>query len=293
MKRFLTPRGIFFLLVVAFIAWMLVGCIAAFVLTYPDQEEIAEQDSVSGSAVEDIGLVSKDGTKLSAWLIPKSRVNAVIILTGIRGNRTHSIKRAELYLKKGYTVLLPDLRGTGQSEGNVISFGWNERYDLEACYDLLRKKGYKNISAHGSSLGAATIIYSLKDNLKYDHVVLESSYDNIDNAFKNRTKAALPRWVAWPVYLFTEWRIKADAAQLCPEEYIKNLDSPVLYLAGDSEKQIKPEETQKIFDNIPAADKTLHIFKGAQHEDFMHRYEAEYVKVLDQFLDTHAHEEAE
>jgi alpha-beta hydrolase superfamily lysophospholipase len=280
-----------FILLLLLSGWLLGSYLGAMAVTYPNPEEIEERDSIAGFVVEDVQLTSSDNTSISAWLVPNDTSDrAVIILTGIRGNRTSNIKRAELYLKKGYTVLLPDLRGTGASGGDVISFGWNERQDLKACYDLLVKKGYKKISAHGQSLGAATIAYSINDNVKYDLVVLESCYDNIDHAFRNRV-GNWPKFVLWPMYFFTEWRIGAKAEQLYPEECLKKCNAPVLYFAGDSEKQVKLEETETIFENIASADKTLHIFEGAEHEDFMTRYEAEYIQALDQFLDKHVQAE--
>lgn len=286
----MTPRGLLALLVIMFIGWMLASFIGAMAVTYPNPVEIEERDSIAGFAVENIKVISADSIAISGWFVPNSSDRAVIILSGIRGNRMHNIGRAELYLKRDYAVLLPDLRGTGASGGDVISFGWNERHDLKACYDFLLKRGFKNISAHGQSLGAAAIAYSINDNVKYDFVVLESCYDNIDHAFRNRI-GEWPRFAVWPMYFFTEWRIGADAAQLYPEECVKKCASPVLYFAGDSEKQVRIEETEKVFNNISCADKTLHIFKGAKHEDFMNRYEEEYIQALDQFLSKH--EEAE
>lgn len=287
MKRFLTPRGILYLLVVLFIGWMLTGYISALVLTYPNAQKIEPKDSIAGFHIDSIALASSDGTKLSAWLVPNRSDSAVIILAGIRGNRTSNIERAKLYLEKGFTVLLPDLRGTGASGGDVISFGWNERKDLEACYSLLKSKGYGSISVHGISLGAATIAYSFNDNVKYDLVVLESCYDNIDHAFVNRVNGRIPSYALWPVYLFTEWRIGAKASQLDAERCLKKCSSPVLYFCGDSEKQIKQEEMQNVFNAIGSKDKVLYVFKGAEHEDFMKRYRDEYIKMLYQFLDKH------
>jgi uncharacterized protein len=286
MKRFFTLRRAVWLLFVLLTGWLLAGFLTAMAVTYPAQEDIAERDSIAGFEVKDVSLVSSDSTMLSAWLVPNGS-SAVILLAGIRGNRTSNIARAELYLKRGYTVLLPDLRGTGESGGEVISFGWNERSDLAACYAFLKMKGYDKIAVHGVSLGAATIAYSFNDKPQYDFVVMESSYDNIDNAFRNRIKRMLPKFMLWPAYFFTEWRIGAGSEDLCPAECVKQCTAPVLYMAGDEEEQVRLEETKEIFANIGSDDKELFIFKGGKHQDFLRGFEKDYTSTLNKFLDRH------
>lgn len=136
-------------------------------------------------------------------------------------------------------------------------------------------------------MGAATIAYSFKEEPSYSFVVMESCYDNIDNAFSNRVNGWLPKFMLWPAYFFTEWRIDADAKDLYPEEFVKRCKSPVLYFAGDSEQQIKPENTDRIFNNFSSKEKTLHIFKSGKHEDFMRRFRKEYIEVWLKFMEKH------
>lgn len=287
MKRYLTPRGIISLLLILLTGWMLAGYIAAMAFTYPAPKEIEALDSLTGFAVSEVRIRSKDNIDLSAWFVPNDSSRAVILLAGIRGNRTFNKSRAELYLKKGYTVLLPDLRATGKSEGDVITFGWHERNDLHACVNYLRKKGFKNIGVHGTSMGAATIAYSFNEKPSYRFVVMESCYDNIDNAFSNRVHGLLPKFVLWPAYLFTEWRIDADAEKLYPQDCVKQCTAPVLYFAGDSEQQVKQEDTDRIYNSFSSTDKRLHIFKGGRHEDFMKRFKSEYEEVWNEFMSMH------
>ena len=54
--------------------------------------------------------------------------------------------------------------------------------------DFLRAQGYRYVGAHGISLGAATICYSLKEVSDLAFVVLESSYDTMQHAFYNRVE---------------------------------------------------------------------------------------------------------
>ncbi|MFN8284521.1 MAG: prolyl oligopeptidase family serine peptidase [Chitinophagales bacterium] len=195
------------------------------------------------------------------------------------------IERTKFYLSKGFNVLTPDLRGTGKSEKQPISFGWNERLDILACVDSLKKKGFDTIAIHGHSLGAASILYTLNDFNQYYFVVLESPYDNIVNATKHRlNKFHISYFLFLPTVWITEFRLKIDIKNLYPENAIKKLDVPLLYFAGDKEQQIPINETYKIYNNCPSLSKEIHIFKGAKHGNFTDKYFNEYFSILDSFI---------
>lgn len=274
-KKYLKLIVYFF---IGFFLWCMAGLVSAIYLTYPNH-----QDSTI-EKLNEVTLTTEDKLTISASYIKNDPNKVVILLAGIKGNRTSNVSRIKDYTNKGYSVLLPDLRGTGKSEGNIISFGWNERRDLIACYAFLRKEGFKQIGAHGCSLGAATICYSLPE-VSFHFIVLESCYDNLKHAFENRVKKFhLPSFVFLPIHFMVEKFISAEIEDLKPEEFIKMAKCPILLMAGDAEDQIKIEETQLLFNNCASTNKTLHIFKGGKHQDFKARFLNEYNEVLNRFL---------
>ncbi|MEM9820803.1 MAG: alpha/beta fold hydrolase [Bacteroidota bacterium] len=237
--------------------------------------------------VQNISLKAVDGTQISAWYLPdSSQKKAVILLNGLRGNRLTMVERAKIYRQQGYATVLPDLRGTGASESRLITFGWEERHDLLATVNFLQKSGYQHIAVHGISLGAATIAFSLADNPDYAFVVLESCYDNIDQALSNRIERfMIPEFSVIPLKRISEWRMGIKTEQLYPEHYLKLCKVPTLIMAGDAETRVKKEETEKLYHKCGATDKTLHFFQGAKHENFMNRYEEEFRNLLGSWLE--------
>lgn len=267
-----------------FFCWFLAGLVAALYLTAPNHVQFTIPDPENRSMSE-LSLKTADDIFISASMIHGSQEKAVIILPGIKGNRLSSLSRAELYSQKNYTVLMPDLRGTGKSGGNTITFGWDERKDLIACFHYLKNKGYKIIGVHGCSLGAATITYSLQDLTDYDFIILESCYDNLENAFYNRvSKYPLPEFAFYPIHFFINRILSSDIQELKPEEFIKRTKSPILIMAGDSESQLKLSETKKLYRNCTSSQKSLFIFKGGKHEDFKSRFKNEYDVVFTDFI---------
>ncbi|MCP4136471.1 MAG: alpha/beta hydrolase [bacterium] len=268
-------------------AWLTAGYLSARYLTKEAPAEIPEKKYLYKQKVRDWSIASSDRIRISAWFIRKDPERVVILLAGVRGNRLSQIKRAELYLEKGFSVLMPDLRATGKSEGDIISFGWHERNDLIACVRELKKKGFNFIGVHGQSLGAAAIAYSLKEYNNYDFIIMESCYDTINNAFKNRVaKYHLPYFLFIPVILFTENILKTDIHTLSPAEYIKKANNlPILFMAGDSEDQLKMPEIELVYTNCSSRQKSLYIFKGGKHVDFLNKFPVEYKRVWKSFVD--------
>lgn len=276
-----------FTLSVIVVLWIFAGYFFAGRLTEKSQTNYPDILQIDSFKVEQKTIASSDGTKINAWLSGTNKKNAVILLPGIHANSSHMVERAKIYLANGFSVLLVDLRGEGKSEGDVISFGWNERHDLLACDRWLKNNGFENIGVNGCSLGAATITYSFDSIVDYKFVVLESPYDNIDNAFANRTfNSGFNRILFWPLYYFTEKKTGANADDLSPLNHVAKFKGPLLYFAGDKEKAIPLEETQNIYSAAGSLKKTIKIFSGAGHIDFLKYDPVNYKIALCNFLHT-------
>ena len=265
--------------------WILGGYVVAAKVAAPRPSVIEHRDAIGGKAVEDVSVRTEDGLTLSAWLVRNAPDRAVIFLPGIGSNRQQFGRHADYYTELGYTLLMPDLRATGQSEGRVISIGWNERKDLMACFNYLRDAGYAHVGADGISLGAAAICYSLKELKDLAFIVLESSYDTIDHAFYNRLDLYhVPHFLVYPVRWFVAWKIGAGPEQMRPVDFMPYCTAPTLVLAGDSEGYLKVSETMDLFNGCASAKKRVHIFKGAHHENFLKRCPDEFKQEVGDFL---------
>src|SRR5262249_34859173 len=91
---------------------------------------------------------SSDGFRLRGWWIapnPPTRT-AVILLHGVADTRQGMLGHARLLLKNGYSVLMPDSRGHGISEGDRITYGLKEADDIRIWADWLRTHGRSELA---------------------------------------------------------------------------------------------------------------------------------------------------
>lgn len=254
------------LLSAVFLVWMTLGYIASYFITRPTPRDFEDRDSIGGQTAVSVVLKADDGVRTSAWHAWSGADRAVILLHGITSDRRQGVRRAEIYMQLGYDAFLPDLRGTGKSDPELVTIGWNERKDVMAAVRHLREQGYKHIGAHGISLGAAAIAYALQDNPGFDFIVLESCYDTLESAWNNRLDFfGVPRPLAWPVRLITQIRMGVRAKRLQPVDYLALCEAPALIIAGDDEKILSVAETMSLYEHCAAPYKKVHIFNGAGH----------------------------
>ena len=96
----------------------------------------------AGLAFEDVRFASSAGYLwLRGWFLPSGRsARTVIIAHGYNNHRlgeVPSLSLAAALVEQGYNVLAFDFRASGHSDGNLVSLGQYERYDLLGALDYL------------------------------------------------------------------------------------------------------------------------------------------------------------
>ncbi len=109
-----------------------------------------------------------DGVEIDVWVIngrhsqtpegpPRHTVVLVHPLLCAKG---WFLKLGQMFAEMGWDVVLPDLRGHGDSGGKYITWGAKEKHDLKAVMDRLIADGVVSDSVYvlGSSMGGAVAI---------------------------------------------------------------------------------------------------------------------------------------
>ena len=287
MKYFYRSLVALFLLI---LAWFSAGYFAFQYLIRPTSQSVPMPSDFEKYSAKAVVLTTKDDFKIASWWVepfnPDTTRGAVILMACLRGNRLTVASRARFYLKQGFATLLLDLRGTGESDGDFISFGWYESQDVLAAVDYLKtKKQVKKIALHGLSAGAAAICYALPELDSLHFIVLESCYDKMEHAFQNRVKQqfGLSKDFFYPVEFFAQRTFKNNFYKLNPIDYVAGIRCPVFILSGAEEYRVQKQETQALFDRVQAP-KRLWLVKGLGHTNFHRHQPVEYERQLTQFL---------
>lgn len=241
-------------------------------------------------ALTDVSFKSESGSLIYGWYIEGSKnKGGVLLMHGVKSNRLQMLRRAKFLHKAGYSILLFDFQGHGESQGENITFGYLESMDAEAAYAfLLDKLNYKSIGVIGVSLGGASaLLGSVAKQCKA--LILESVYPTIEEAILNRLVIRIGSLGKYLLPLLTwqiEPRLGLSTEALKPIEHLSKVTGSVFIIAGEKDKHTTLNESHRIFAEANEP-KKIWVVEGAEHVNFDQFQQKKYEsKILEFFNET-------
>lgn len=239
--------------------------------------------------IEKITFDSASGGTLSGWFVSTdTNCATIILLHGVGGNRLSMLGRARFLYDAGYHTLMFDFQAHGESHGDHVTFGYQEKLDVQAAIAYTKSvRPNMPIAVLGVSLGGAAAILGAP-NLDAHAVIVEAVYPTIERALTNRLRlyvGGLAELVA-PVFLIQlPPRLGFSPDELRPIDHIAALDAPLFLIAGAADHKTRAKDSRDLF-AVAHAPKQSWFIEGAAHEDF-HRYaRANYEQRVIAFLNT-------
>lgn len=174
-------------------------------------------------------------------------------------------------LEYNICVLSFDFSGSGKSEGDYVSLGFYEKFDLQAIVQYLRthfKDKISRIGLWGRSMGAATSIMYSKMDPSISAIVVDSPFTSLEDIM---TELVLSHqsWVPKRVIKLginmlrssIQTRAGFDIRENCPIEYAKKSYVPVLFAHAEGDDFIRVHHSEKLFE-VYAGDKNIIRFDG-------------------------------
>ncbi|HKC09676.1 MAG TPA: alpha/beta fold hydrolase [Methylomirabilota bacterium] len=224
------------------------------------------------------------------WLDQGGNSPIVLLLHSIRADRSSMLSRAKLLLDRGFSVLLIDLQGHGETPGAAITLGSRESTDVRVALEWLKRTvPARRIGVIGCSLGGAAVLLAPQPS-GFDAVVLEAVYPRVADAVRNRIRirvGPLAPVLAPLLLVLLPPRLHVWPRDLEPIRSIARLGSPVLVVAGSHDQHTTLAESEELF-RAAVPPKRLWVVSGAHHQDFLAfdpaGYESEVVGFLLQHL---------
>ena len=120
---------------------------------YPESKEWV--DCLRGiDALRDTFLTMPTGERHHAFFVDRGSSRTAIVVHGWRDCAIKFFWLARIYEHElGYNVVMPELHGCGESEGEAIQMGWKDRLDVMQWMKTFQAD---TMVVHGVSMGAAT-----------------------------------------------------------------------------------------------------------------------------------------
>lgn len=205
--------------------------------------------------VKAVRMTARDNSNLTAWFIRTRASNhaCVIVLHGIADSRAGSAGFAGMFLEAGYSVLLPDSRGHGESGGDSVTYGFLEKYDVVDWAKWLTSEGCEAIYGLGESLGGAILIQAAGTGPMLRAVVAECAYSDLWSIATYRVKqwlgrsvlgtGAISRWLVFSGLLVARLRYGLNLDTVSPLKSISETKTPILLIHGTEDENTPPDHS--------------------------------------------------
>ena len=208
------------------------------------------------------------------WWIPTRRPKSKVMLY-LHGNALNmgaNINRANHFHQLGFSVLLIDYRGYGQSQGSFP----NETKiyeDAAAAWNyLIQQKSVppNQIVIYGHSLGGGVAIDLGSKHHNAAGLIVESSFTSIRDVITHRSDFSM-----FPVKLILTQRFASITK-------VSRLQIPTLFIHGTADVTIPYFMSQKLY-NAVTKPKELLLISGAGHNDVADVAPFQYTKAVNSF----------
>ena len=221
---------------------------------------------------EDVEIKSFDGLTLRGSYFEYQKGAPIeLLFHGYQGNSERDLcGSVQRCFALGRNALLIDQRGSGKSDGSVISFGIIERKDCLAWVDFAIQKFGEDakLILTGISMGAATVLMAAGEPLPKNVVCIlgdcpySSAKDIIQKIIRDMH---LPVWLCYPfVWLGARIFGRFHLEETSPVEAMKTCTVPVMLIHGAADDFVPPEMSQKIYDACQTT-KKLVLVPNAGH----------------------------
>lgn len=253
-----------------------------------DNGRISE-DQLNRLEKEEVFIDSPYGYKIHGLFFRcKSSRKVIILCHGITWSLHGSLKYVEMFMRKGFSVLVYDHRNHGLSGGKDTSYGYFEKFDLKACTDWVYKRIDNDavIGLLGESMGAGTVLQYTAIDSRVKFCIADCGYSDIISLFKYRLakdykvkRIPLVEITSAITKLRKGWSFK----DISPIKCISKVDIPTLFTHGGKDDFV-PTWMSEEMHRAKKDFKDLYIAPNAAHVETYFKNTEEYEKRVDEFL---------
>lgn len=259
---------------------------------YSYGEELKTESEWIEEKSKEIRIDNSENKKLIGLEIKNEHVShSYVIICHQYGGSPQSMEEyAKHFYDLGFNILLPYMRGHGESLHNNVSFGWGDSVDIADWIDSIVSKDKKaKIALFGVSLGANAVTLcasgELPENVRL--VIADSCYTSMDALVKEFVKSetsfsSLITVNLFPVFIKNNLGDSLKDADTIAE--LKNIELPIMFINGEDDIVVPPLLSKKLYENCDADGVEEVIIENGIHGRNIQADEPTYWSYIDMFV---------
>ncbi len=256
---------------------------------FQEQDPITQTPADFGIDYEELWLETSDGVRLHAWLVPGDHGAGIVMSPGYTDSMSVILKYVPFLHEAGYTLLLYDPRGQGESGGELYAFGAFQASDIAAGIGALRARGIDSVALFGHSNGASASLRAAAQHPFPETfaVVADSPFANLKLASQSPKYRDPGLALLFPLYAgVAELRLGFDLFQRTNVLRVIDSVSHALIMHSRDDTSVTVENSELLFARA-AEPKALWLVSGAAHVQLYDAYPDEYAERVLDFLKRH------
>jgi pimeloyl-ACP methyl ester carboxylesterase len=208
---------------------------------------------------------SGDGVDLRGWRCHGStpRRATVIYLHGVADNRSSSVGVIDRFGKRGFDVIAYDSRAHGESSGDICTYGFFEKRDLQRVIDGLEAQP---IILVGTSLGAAVALQEAALDPRVTAVIAAETFSDLRTVAMERAPSFFTPAIMERAFRIAEQQGHFDINAVSPARSAAQIKIPVVLVHGANDVDTPPDHSRRVFAAL-AGPKRVILAPGARHNE--------------------------
>ena len=194
-----------------------------------------------------------------------------IVCHGYSSKAVHMSYFAKMLYDRGFSVLAPDARAHGESDGNVRGMGYLEKRDIISwIHHIEQTDPLSEFLLYGISMGGATVLFTsgegdLPSSVKA--VISDCAYTDVYSEIANTVKGIVPL-PAFPLVDSASLVCKIRGGYSFKEascvEAVKRSTTPTLFIHGSADTFVPFSMLDELYSSA-SCEKDILVIEGATH----------------------------
>lgn len=259
------------IIVVVLLVYLSISTYGAIAVTKIPRLPVEQSPDSFGLVYEDVSFPSReDNIILKGWYMPGGEFVVIVVNGGEHPRLEVAVGTLEMtkdLVDKGFSVLLFDQRGRGESEGKGL-LAVNAKHDIGGAVDYVRSRGHPYVGIMGFSLGAASMLEFTSLN-SITAIISDSCYSNVTEAliekvfyFKGIPKPIV-RFFTPGMYLMA--KVIYGYSKVNPVDVVADTTCPILFIHGEADDLIPVENAYELYQASGNPLDELWVVSSASH----------------------------
>lgn len=195
----------------------------------------------------------------------------------------------DYFCRSGFTLVIPDHRGCGESDGKYLGYGTHESKDTVNWLQYAKKRFPElDIFLLGVSMGAATVLM-MSNRVSADDVkgiISDCAYTSVKDEFSYQVKTSFhfpPRPLLDICNLYCRAFCKYGFKDAAPIENVKNANVPILFIHGKADDFVPFYMEKQLYDACTSEKEMIEV-EGAVHARSYYTNPGLYEKAMNNFI---------